>query len=72
MTRLLSGPTLKGLCVCVCVRARASLGLQRKSNMIPVRFRGPHTGVSQRSGSEIQDGQLEKERGGRSVKASFF
>lgn len=48
------------LCVCVCVVRTAEEG-----QYDPCRIQGPTHKVHERSGSEIQDGQLESERGGR-------
>lgn len=49
------------LCVCVCV---CVVGTAEEGQYDPCRIQGPTHKVLERSGSEIQDGQLESERGG--------
>lgn len=52
--------------MCACVVATAEEG-----QYDPCRIQGPTHKVLERSGSEIQDGQLESERGGGQGVASF-
>ena len=58
------------MCVCVCV---CVVGTAEEGQYDPCRIQGPTHKVLERSGSEIQDGQLESERGARGTRgaASF-
>lgn len=54
-------------CVCVCV-----VGTAEEGQYDPCRIQGPTQEVLERSGSEIQDGQLENERGGKGTGVASF
>lgn len=53
--------------VCVCV-----IGAAEEGQYDPCRIQGPTHKVLERSGSEIQDGQLKNERGGKGVEGCFI
>lgn len=53
--------------MCVCV-----VGTAEEGQYDPCRIQGPTQEVLERSGSEIQDGQLENERGGKGTGVASF